>query len=282
MVRRVSDRYVPAAGRAMLTPLYDGINAIAMRQGRWRPRLVERAVGSGAPTRILDLGCGTGEMALAIARASRTVTLIGIDEACGARRGAARPRPRRTALGMRRGPRERSDNACRVLCRAATRWVCKHARACARRTSRHCVARRILGRYGVWPIPHRRRHARPDRSASLGPTGTKSRPARNLKARDHLDFSRSCPGQGAGGSALPRWRRAMPEPCTVDGSMGGPSQLLGLTPCATRDLADWHACSRPWGVAQTGGLSSCLCLRSCVGRRWLAARCFRASRPVVW
>lgn len=79
MVGRVSDRYVPAAGRGMLTPLYDAINAIAMRQGRWRPRLVERAVGSGAPTRILDLGCGTGEMALAIARASRAVTLIGVD-----------------------------------------------------------------------------------------------------------------------------------------------------------------------------------------------------------
>jgi ubiquinone/menaquinone biosynthesis C-methylase UbiE len=29
--------------------------------------------------RILDLGCGTGEMALAIARASQTVTLIGVD-----------------------------------------------------------------------------------------------------------------------------------------------------------------------------------------------------------
>ncbi len=79
MVGRVSDRYVPAAGRAALTPLYDAVNAIAMRQGRWRPRLVERALGSGSPTRILDLGCGTGEMALAIARASRAATLIGVD-----------------------------------------------------------------------------------------------------------------------------------------------------------------------------------------------------------
>jgi ubiquinone/menaquinone biosynthesis C-methylase UbiE len=75
----VSERYVPAAGRAVLTPLYDVVNAITMRQGRWRPRLVERAVGSGAPMRILDLGCGTGEMALAIARASQKVTLIGVD-----------------------------------------------------------------------------------------------------------------------------------------------------------------------------------------------------------
>lgn len=75
----MSDRYVPAAGRNVFTPLYDAVNAVAMRQGRWRPRLVERALGSGAPLRILDLGCGTGEMALAIARVSPTVKLIGVD-----------------------------------------------------------------------------------------------------------------------------------------------------------------------------------------------------------
>ncbi len=75
----MSDRYVPAAGRRVFTPLYDTVNAVAMRQGQWRPRLVERALGSAAPMRILDLGCGTGEMALAIARASPAVQLIGVD-----------------------------------------------------------------------------------------------------------------------------------------------------------------------------------------------------------
>jgi len=63
----------------VFTPLYDTVNAVAMRQGQWRPRLVERALGSGAPPRILDLGCGTGEMALAIARVSPGVKLIGVD-----------------------------------------------------------------------------------------------------------------------------------------------------------------------------------------------------------
>jgi ubiquinone/menaquinone biosynthesis C-methylase UbiE len=62
--REASDRYVPAAGRRVFTPLYDAVNAVAMRQGQWRPRLVERALGTGAAPRILDLGCGTGEMAL--------------------------------------------------------------------------------------------------------------------------------------------------------------------------------------------------------------------------
>jgi ubiquinone/menaquinone biosynthesis C-methylase UbiE len=75
----VSDRYVPAAGRGIFTPLYDTVNAVAMRQGQWRPRLVERALGAGASPRILDLGCGTGEMALAIAHASPDVKLIGVD-----------------------------------------------------------------------------------------------------------------------------------------------------------------------------------------------------------
>lgn len=75
----MSDRYVPAAGRRVFTPLYDAVNSVAMRQGQWRPRLVERAFGSGASPRILDLGCGTGEMALAIARACPSVKLIGVD-----------------------------------------------------------------------------------------------------------------------------------------------------------------------------------------------------------
>jgi ubiquinone/menaquinone biosynthesis C-methylase UbiE len=78
-VNEVSDRYVPAAGRGIFTPLYDTVNALAMRQGQWRPRLVERALGTGAAPRILDLGCGTGEMALTIARVCPGVKLIGVD-----------------------------------------------------------------------------------------------------------------------------------------------------------------------------------------------------------
>lgn len=75
----MSDRYVPAAGRAIFTPLYDAVNAVAMRQGQWRPRLVEHALSGAAPVRILDLGCGTGAMALALARGSSSAVVVGVD-----------------------------------------------------------------------------------------------------------------------------------------------------------------------------------------------------------
>ena len=75
----MSERYVPAAGRAFLTPVYDAVNIVTMREGTWRPRLVERALASAESPRILDLGCGTGAMALAIADAAPDVRLIGVD-----------------------------------------------------------------------------------------------------------------------------------------------------------------------------------------------------------
>lgn len=75
----MSDRYVPAAGRSWLTPVFDAVNAVTMREGTWRPALADRALAPPVPRRVLDLGCGTGSMALAIARRAPDVAIVGVD-----------------------------------------------------------------------------------------------------------------------------------------------------------------------------------------------------------
>ena len=69
-------RYVPAAGRRGLNAVYDPSLALTMRQKRWRPWLVA-AAGTGD---VLDLGCGTGTLAVELARAGARVFGIDGDE----------------------------------------------------------------------------------------------------------------------------------------------------------------------------------------------------------
>ena len=71
-------RYVTANGRFLPTSLYDRSIAITMREGSWRPRLV-REVLEGEPAEVLDLGCGSGTLAIAIAAAPGAHRLTGID-----------------------------------------------------------------------------------------------------------------------------------------------------------------------------------------------------------
>lgn len=70
--------YTPAAGYHMLTPLYDFGVAVTTRERMWRSSLVRHM----APTEgevILDIGSGTGNLALAIGRQSQGVRYFGID-----------------------------------------------------------------------------------------------------------------------------------------------------------------------------------------------------------
>ena len=72
------EHYVPANGRFLPTSLYDRSIAITMREGAWRPRLV-REVLEGGPSDVLDLGCGSGTLAIAIAAAPGDHRVTGID-----------------------------------------------------------------------------------------------------------------------------------------------------------------------------------------------------------
>jgi ubiquinone/menaquinone biosynthesis C-methylase UbiE len=73
-------RYVPAAGRAGLTGLYDPIVALTMREPRWRPALLDRVSDRVLPSgTVLDVGAGTGSFAIALAAARPDLTVIGVD-----------------------------------------------------------------------------------------------------------------------------------------------------------------------------------------------------------
>ena len=65
-----------------------------MREGTWRPRLV-REVLEGEPADVLDLGCGSGTLAIALAAAPGAHRVTGIDgdpEILGIARGKPAPR----------------------------------------------------------------------------------------------------------------------------------------------------------------------------------------------
>jgi ubiquinone/menaquinone biosynthesis C-methylase UbiE len=75
-----NDRYVPAAGRAAFTGAYDAVLALTMRERRWRPALTE-AVLAGLPASgtVVDVGSGTGTLAIALAAARPDAQVIGVD-----------------------------------------------------------------------------------------------------------------------------------------------------------------------------------------------------------
>lgn len=73
-------RYVPAAGRAGLTGLYDPVMAVTMREGRWRPALlaeVDRRLPLAGT--VVDVGAGTGSVAIALAAARPDARVVAVD-----------------------------------------------------------------------------------------------------------------------------------------------------------------------------------------------------------
>jgi SAM-dependent methyltransferase len=78
----VAERYLPAAGRPAFTRFYDPVVALTMRERTFRGRLGAQVL-DGLPrgATLVDVGCGTGTHAIALAMTVELTagTLIGVD-----------------------------------------------------------------------------------------------------------------------------------------------------------------------------------------------------------
>lgn len=70
--------YTPALGHHRLTRFYDPLVRLTTREGTFKPVLLRQA-GIQEGQRILDLGCGTGTLAILIKRAHPKVKVVGLD-----------------------------------------------------------------------------------------------------------------------------------------------------------------------------------------------------------
>jgi ubiquinone/menaquinone biosynthesis C-methylase UbiE len=87
--------YLPAAGHDLFLPLYDPMLRWLMRERAFKTRLVEQAdicVGH----RVLDLGCGTGTLALMATQMHPGAVVVGVD---GDAKVLARARKKVAAAG---------------------------------------------------------------------------------------------------------------------------------------------------------------------------------------
>ena len=69
--------YIPALGKRWLLPLYDPFLWLLGADKAKRPLIEQAAIKSGF--RVLDIGCGTGSMAVAIKRMHPDAEIVGID-----------------------------------------------------------------------------------------------------------------------------------------------------------------------------------------------------------
>jgi ubiquinone/menaquinone biosynthesis C-methylase UbiE len=93
-----TERYVPAAGRAWLTRVYDPAMALTMRERAWRVALLDAVLADPRPAVVLDVGCGTGTLAVGLAEADLSLRVLGVD---GDEAVLALAREKTAALGER-------------------------------------------------------------------------------------------------------------------------------------------------------------------------------------
>lgn len=72
------EKFTPALGYAALTPLYDAAIAITTRERRWRRALLAQ-LDPRPGERILDVGCGTGTLAVMMKGLAPEAEVIGLD-----------------------------------------------------------------------------------------------------------------------------------------------------------------------------------------------------------
>jgi ubiquinone/menaquinone biosynthesis C-methylase UbiE len=152
------DRYVPAAGRAALTRLYDPALALTMRERRFRRLQRERVLGV-LPQRgtVVDVGCGSGTLAIALAGARPDATIIGVDGDPQIL-AAARAKAGAEHVSWREGLAGQLDLENRSVDAVVMSLLLHHLEPAAKRAALD-DARRVLkpgGRLHIadWGIPH--------------------------------------------------------------------------------------------------------------------------------
>jgi ubiquinone/menaquinone biosynthesis C-methylase UbiE len=88
--------FIPALRFHRMTPLFDSVAAVAVRDRAIKRRVLSRAQIAGGEE-VLDVGCGTGTLAVAAARAAADVKVTGVDPD---RSILARARRRATEAGL--------------------------------------------------------------------------------------------------------------------------------------------------------------------------------------
>jgi ubiquinone/menaquinone biosynthesis C-methylase UbiE len=89
----MTEHYLPAMGRHWLLPLYDPFSRLA-RVARIHDQLLDRA-GITDGQRVLEIGCGTGNLLTALGRRRPELATVGIDPDPAALRRARRKAARR-------------------------------------------------------------------------------------------------------------------------------------------------------------------------------------------